>query len=278
MDGSVCEKRLSKSTPSSWEGSWAAVMARCAVESVAAIVTGDQVRLCGTGPRTCAFRLVPAESLPIGASVGVLASLAISLLPSHRLSWLVGQTRSRALHVSHGPDRAGARCDARRCTATSSRRLRLPRRSRSCGSSTSSQCTRRCFPAPRDSQRLQCSPQRVCSRAQARVCSRWTKVEAHAQLHPWYGHPVDLAARSQTVCQGLFDDTAAVQDRVSALTDRVKTAEGAAADLERARAAGVRPIQELEYGGKLLLCYAMVQCACPSTSGTASCKSAMSCP
>lgn len=58
-----------------------------------------------------------------------------------------------------------------------------------------------------------------------------------------------LTMRTATVCQGLFDDASVVQDRVAALSGRVKTAEAAAADLERARASGVRPIQELEYGG-----------------------------
>ena len=53
----------------------------------------------------------------------------------------------------------------------------------------------------------------------------------------------------QTVCQGLFDDAAGVQDRVATLAERVKTAETAVDHLERIRAAGVRPIQELEYEG-----------------------------
>jgi hypothetical protein len=53
----------------------------------------------------------------------------------------------------------------------------------------------------------------------------------------------------QTVCQGLFDDAAGVQDRVATLAERVKTAETAVDQLERIRAAGVRPIQELEYEG-----------------------------
>jgi len=58
-----------------------------------------------------------------------------------------------------------------------------------------------------------------------------------------------LTVRTATVCQGLFDDAAAVSGRVGALTDRIRAAEGAAADLESKRASGVRPVQELEYGG-----------------------------
>ena len=58
-----------------------------------------------------------------------------------------------------------------------------------------------------------------------------------------------LTVRTASVCQSLCDDTAAVQTRVAALAGRITVAESAASDLERARAAGMRPIQSLEYDG-----------------------------
>ena len=56
-----------------------------------------------------------------------------------------------------------------------------------------------------------------------------------------------LTARSASVCEELFDEAARVQGRVAGLSARVKAAARAAGELSRARAAGLRPIEQLEY-------------------------------
>jgi hypothetical protein len=69
-----------------------------------------------------------------------------------------------------------------------------------------------------------------------------------------------LTERTATVCQALFDDTRAVQARVTSLTGRIKAAESAVEDLEQKRAAGVEPQKELEYGGAPL--FGGASCVC----------------